>query len=542
MKSELRRVHFTKSQLRIMAVGAQHLRAIMSRGAGKTVGVGAPLVSRNMVEMEQSLGAIEGVSFSQLLTRTLPPLIRGFTRLGLEMNKDFVVREKPRAGWPMPLFTPLDWHNTLAFRNGSAALLVSQQVTGSANGPSIDWHYSDEAKFLNKEQHDEELMPAMRANIDKFGHLSCHQSTCFITDMPTSPSQEWILQEEQLMDEDSIDFILTTQNKIGQLRRAIRSGSLAASSIRVYESQIATMNAQINEARKGTVYFTMANIMDNIEALGEPYVHRLKQLLPDYLFRTSVLNLRPDRVVGGFYPDLDDDKHTYVAGESAYVYQAGNELFTQPDLDDCRKDGDLIPGLVLEAGPDFGASFNCLVVGQLFDKEFNIINQVFVKHPGKIRHLAQHFHAYYKYHSPRRIRIYFDHTMIGEDAVREYGFITDLKRELEELGWEVEIVYIGAAMGHHEKYVFWGQRFAHVDSTLPRVRWNRINCDPTLQSMRMAKAKQTKNRFEKNKDAERIVEADQSKTTHLSDANDVLVIGRFLTLDSGEGSVDTVYS
>jgi hypothetical protein len=543
MSEEALKVHYNKPQLRAMAVMAQHVRAVWARGTGKSDGLIAPFMANNVFQMPRSMGAIEGRSFAQILTRTLPPLIRGLERLGYRLNRDFVVREKPLKGWENPLFTPLDWHNAMAWRNGSASLLVSQQNPGSANGPSIDWVVADEAKFLKKEQHDEELLPAMRGNRDRFGHLSCHHSTCLATDMPTSPGARWILEEEKLMDTEVINLILATQFEIGKLRHALLHSKLSSSSARVYESRIRTLEGDLNALRIGTVYYTEASAMDNVEVLGTSYIMRMKMVLPDYLFRTSILNMRPDRVEGGFYPDLNDDRHTYFAKESKYVYQAGNELFTgEKELDDCRKDGDLVPGIPIEIGPDFGASFNCLVIGQLFDKEFNVLNQVYVKHPGKIKDLAKAFHNYYQWHTPRRYRLYFDHTMIGEDAVREYGFIIELERELKELGWEGDSIYIGQAPGHHEKYVFWGRRFADAEPNMPMVRFNAENCEPTLLSMRLAAARQTRRGFEKDKTPERDPNADQAETTHLSDACDLLVIGRFVTLDAEESaSVSAVY-
>ena len=529
--TEPKKVHFNKKQLKARAVMAQHVRAIWARGTGKSDGLIAPFVENNVFEMPRSMGAIEGRSFAQILTRTLPPMVRGLERIGYRLNRDFVVREKPLRGWDLPLFTPLDWHNAIAFRNGSGILLVSQQNPGSANGPSIDWMVADEAKFLKKDQHDEELIPAMRANRELFGHLSCHHSTCMATDMPTSPSQRWILEEEVLMDDNAIALILDTQIKISKLHASIASGTLSQNSVRTYNSQLRSLESELNQLRMGTLYFTMASALDNIEVLGRSYIERMKQLLPDYLFRSSILNIRPDRVEGGFYPGLEDDVHTYFAPESKYVYQSGNEVYKGgKEFTDCRKDGDLVDGIPLEIGHDFGSSFNCVVIGQLFDTDFNIVNQVFVKHPLKIKDLAKKVAVYYQHHKPHHFRVYYDHTMIGEDAVREYGFILELKRELEALGWTVELVYIGQAPGHHEKYVFWGARFAHSDARLPRVRWNAENCEPTLLSMRLAGAKQTKRGFEKDKDDERNPNADQSETTHLSDATDLLVIGRMLTL------------
>lgn len=542
MSSETRQVHYTKNQLAGMAIDAQHEVCIWPRGDGKSDGRIAPRLAHCAFAMPRSMGAMPGRSFSQILTRTLPAVLRGLERRGYRMNRDFTVRERGLRGWELPLFTPLDWHNFLHFRNGSALMLVSQQNPGSANGPSIDYSVADEAKFLKREQYEEELLPAMRGNRDRFGHLSCHQSTQLVSDMPTAPSARWLLDKEFEMDQSCIDAILATQFEISKLRVAIQDGSLNPSSVRVYESRIRSMEGQLNLLRKGTLWFSEAKPLNNIAVLGKEYYLRQKKLLPDYLFRTSIMNQRPDRVEQGFYPWLTDDEHTYFPPPSSYVNAAGNELFTEEDLDDCRKDGDLVQGIRLELGPDFGSSFNCLVVGQLFNKEFNILNQVFVKHPLKIRDLARRFDTYYKYHKPHAVRVYADHTMIGEDAVREYGFILELQRELEALGWKVEIVYIGQAPGHHEKYVFWGRIAAHADEHMPVVKWNAVNCEPTLLAMRLAKAKQTIKGFAKNKDAERDPNADQAATTHLTDANDLLVIGRMVTLGvEAAGSADLVF-
>lgn len=331
------------------------------------------------------------------------------------------------------------------------------------------------------------------------------------------------------MDTDCINAILATQFEIQKLRDAIAGHSLSVSSVRVYQSRIRSLEQDLNLLRKGTFYFSLASALDNIEVLGKDYIARQRKLLPEYLFRTSILNMRPDRVEGGFYPWLDDDLHTYIAPPPASLSNATNQRLME-GIEDCTKDGDLIEGVRLDIGPDFGASFNCLVVGQLFHRQLSVLNQVFVKHPLKIRDLARRFHNYYLPHRPHAVRIHCDHTMIGEDAVREYGFILELKRELEALGWEVELHYIGQAPGHHEKYVFWGRVAAHADDALPEVKWNAENGEPTLLAMRLAEAKQTRRGFEKDKSAERDPNADQAETTHLTDACDLLVIGVMLSL------------
>lgn len=536
-KAEPNIVHYNRPQLRSMAVMAQHEVAIWARGTGKSDGLIAPRVAHNAFAMPRSMGALVGRSFSQILTRTLPAMIRGLERMGYRLNRDYTVRERGPRSWDLPLFTPMDWHNFVHIRCGSALAFVSQQNPGSANGPSFDYAAGDEAKFLKKEQYEEELLPAMRGNRDRFGHLSCHQSTLLASDMPTTPSARWLLEKEHEVDHQCVQVILATQFEVTKLREALQGGQLAAGSVKVYESRIRNLQEELNLLRKGTTYFSMASALDNIEVLGKEYIARQKKLLPEYLFRTSILNIRPDRVEGGFYPWLDDDAHTYIPPPPAYLSNINNEKLAE-GVNDCRKDGDLVQGIPIEMGPDFGSSFNCVVIGQLFDTQFSIINQLYVKHPKKIRDLARLVAHYYQHHTPHHAIVNYDHTMVGEDAVREFGFILEFKRELEELGWSVELRYIGQAPGHHEKYVFWGRIAAHADPSLPVVKWNGDNCEPTLLAMRLAEAKQNRRGFEKDKSPERDPNADQAETTHLTDACDLLVIGRMLSLGSSTASRD----
>lgn len=540
METAPSKVHYNRPQLRSMAVMAQHEVAIWSRGTGKSDGLIAPRTAHNVFAMPRGMGAFVARSFQQLLTRTLPPWVRGMERMGYRLGRDYTMRERGPKHWELPLMPPIDWRNAIHFRNGSVAVMVSQQNPGSANGLSIDWIVGDEAKYLKRQQYEEELLPAMRGNLDRFGRLSAHQSTLLATDMPTTPQARWLLDKEQLMDQEAVDVILSIQAEVTKLQVALSEKRVSAASEKVYRSRINRLQRELNALRMGTLYVSYASAADNIEVLGERWLATQRQNLPDYLFRTSIMNMRPDRVEGGFYPSIDE-VDTYIAPDAHYITSADNDL-EKLQVQDCRKDGMLVPSLPLWLGPDFGSSFNCIVVGQLFDGNLNIDNQVYVKHPGKIRDLAKAFHEYYAPFPSRQIKLLFDHTMIGEDAQREYGFAEELRRELTALGWDVDMVYCGQAPRHDVKYTFWARAIAKADPNIPTIRFNEENAEPTLLSMRLAGAKQTRRGFEKDKDAERNPNSDQSETTHLSDACDLLAMG--VTKHIGNevyGGVDTLF-
>ncbi len=537
------KVYYNRPQLRMMAVMANRMMLVWPRGIGKSTGPIAYFTSHHAFAMPRSLGAFNARTYQQLMTRTLPPVIKGWEQLGYRMGVDYFVREKAPAKkrWDLPITPPLKWDMAIHWRNGSAQTMISQERSGAAQGISIDYDVCDERKVLKNEQYNEEVVPAKRGNRDRFGKLSCHHSNLSCTDMPTSPAARYILEMEREMNVDQINLILAIQMDVYRVQCRIQQGGLAKGSIRKYLSDINRWEAQLNELRKTALYYHEANPLDNVELLGKEYLLRMKDTMPDYLFRTSLLNIRPDRVEGGFYPDLDDERHCYDAPTAYFIEQAGLDL-EKLEIDDCRKDGMLQPNLPLDIAPDFGSSFNCLVVGQLFGENFNIDNQVYVKHPDKIRHLAVKFDNYYRYHIARVCYLYHDHTMIGEDAVREYGFIYELERELKSLGWEVRLVYIGQAWNHHTRYTYWGRRFAHADPELPRVQFNRDNTEPTRLSLHMAGARQTRKGFEKDKRPEQDDNVDQAEATHLSDACDLLVVGKFLSLGSlSSAGADTLY-
>jgi hypothetical protein len=300
------------------------------------------------------------------------------------------------------------------------------------------------------------------------------------------------------------------------------------------------MESELDLWRKGTYHFSMADVYENIHVLGMEYVARMKRSLPDYIFRTSVLNKRLDRVEGGFYPDLSDE-HCYVAPEGSRLSAADSVMLMDGDWDSCEKDGDLIPGVMLEMAPDFGSSFNCVQVSQLIDWELNFLNQFYVKHPQKIKHVAIAFDKYYKTHKPKTVRLHFDHTMVGEDASREMAYWKELRYHLEKLGWTVIPNYIGQAWGHELRYILWGKLFER-DPEFPKVQFNHVNMEPTLLAMRLAGARTTKKGFEKDKRPEQKDNVDQAEATHLTDAADLMVVGVILAIGSRvSGGVDILY-
>lgn len=518
---EGRRVHFNKKQMLAALVDAAEMVCVWGRGTGKSEGVIAPRSLRCAWSMPRSVGWFLAASFQQLLTKTLPPVIAGWERMGVQEGRDWVFGEKPPSWWEKPRQRRLNYSRLFSFRNGSAIMLASQETKGSLNGPSTDWGCGDEVKFWDREAYEGEALQSLRGNDEFYGKNALHHSVCLCTDMPLTASGRWILDKEKEMNGDTIECITSLQRDVLQLQAAI-NGGVADSTASNYRQMIARHQAYINELRKGTVYYSEASALDNIDVLGVNYLARMKKILPPFLFDVTILNKRPDHVEGGFYPGLDADLHSYLSPTTSFAENHG--WLKKGEVRDYRYDARLVDTLPLDIALDYNTRFNCMAIGQLFDNRFSIDNCIYTMQ--KLRDLLKAFDAYYGGRKCRDVFYHFDHTAIPTSASSDNTFADEVRNSLRGRGWNVIDCNMGKAPHHHEKYVLWGRVFAR-DPDLPVVEFNRENCEPLMLSMALAPARQTRQGFEKDKTSER--GEDQLSATHLSDAADQLLWGKLVS-------------
>ncbi len=559
MSQEVERVHYHRTQVDSMLVRAQEEYHVAGRGGGKTDGIIAERIEHNAFAMPRSIGGMMAPSYYKLLTQFLPKVRKGLERLGYKEDRDyFVGKRAPRAWrWEIPISAPFKWDTTIHIRNGSGVQMFSQDRPGSSSGTDLDYLVGDEARYLKYEMMVEETFPAIRGNANAqlhqvrrprgasvFKDLSCYGSMVFTTDRPRTPKTRWILDQKQRMDVRVIEVIRSVQLEVYKLRTAIRAG-VTPTTAAEYGRRVQRYEAQLNALRMGTVYYKEWSAIENIHVLGFAYLRKEKERLTDYEFRISIMNEPIDAVEGGFYPDLDEDRHTYEAHALDYL-ENNRDNWERLENRDCRHDDRLRKNLPIDIAFDYGYNFNCLVAGQLFHDTYSIDNCMYVKAPEKIKHLVAKFSAYYRYHGTRSLNFFYDHTAIGGDASREYTFAEEIMGLLTKEGWQVNPVYIGQAPFHHDKYIFWGTLLGGTpdlleERGLPKVEFNQDNCEPLLLSLKLAPARQYKDRFEKDKTSER-AGGDQAEATHLSDACDTLVWGRLaMGMDTGSVPMGAVF-
>ena len=539
-------LHFNIPQIKVMLASAQKTYAVMSRGLGKTTGIIAPWAIENVRRMPRSMGGFVAASYQQMLVRTLPPVINGWERMGYKNGIHFVIGREPTQqwkkywDWPGPRLMPLNSQHAIYWYNGSVQVMISQDRIGSSNGLSLSYLGGDEAKLLNKDRLDDEVMPTLRGDRQFYGHLSCYQSELFTTDMPTQAKAKWILEKEELMDQAKIDLIIETQLHLNELIRTHHKST--GDQKAVVLKKIRHYQRILEKLRKGTVYYAEANVYDNLDVLGEEYLVNMKEALSEIKYRASILNEKVNKVEGGFYPHLDEDTHGREWPNYSYLDGFADDPLNEKILTpDCRHDGGMDTDQPLDIALDYGASINCLVVGQEFGHEYRLHRSFYVLHPQLVDAVVHKFCDYYKHYPTKVVNYLYDHTAIGTSGVTDLTYKSQVMDTLRKRGWQVNEFECGVAPTHDRKYDFWGVLLQEKDDRLPRFRYSIHGAEQAILSMEGARVRKSRKGFEKDKTDERDPKAKQEETTHLSDAVDTLVFFRLKDrLDEDAGAPTSV--
>jgi hypothetical protein len=532
---DTRIIKFNRYQLLSATVNANQEFHIWPRGMGKSTGLISARAINNLTRLRKGTGVFVAPTFVTLLAKTLPPVLAGFDMFGWKEDKHYVIGKKPPAAWPKPYVYPRHWDYFISTITGSGIHLISQDRKGTSNGLSTDWHIIDEAKLINKKQYDDESIQTLRGNDKIFARFSEHGGRLFCTDQPTSPNGKWIYEYEGLMDKNKVHEVVVLERERARLLLLLQQNSVSEASHRTYLYKIKQLEKQLYDRRKNLVFYTEPKPIDVLQALGPKYVRDQKQgMSSDFLFKTSILNFRAPKVAESFYATFDDTRHTYDAYDYAYIDSFDYnilKLVEYAKFPDCRKDADINRSDKLYVAMDNNYSINNLVIGQPTkhnDHEFRILNHLFVYHPKVLKDLAHEFDRYYKSLPRKEIDYYWDHTAKqGRNAATNIIFYQEFGNQLRNLGWKVNDLYIGMTPGHNSRFEYFGQLFQEQSVKFPTIRINRNNCPHLITALNNAEARQTREGFEKNKKAETDTTIDQAETTHVTDAFDTLVYGKY---------------
>lgn len=530
-----RKLHYNSSQLRAVAVNANTEVHIIPRGDGKTEGILAHKVVDLAHSMPRSLSVICHRDYESMLTKTLPPIIRGLEKLGYHRGYHYIIGKaapqkwRKNGLWEMPVFPILKYEYFIHWYTGAGFLLVSFNRENSANGASGHAIINDEAKFLTgkyKQRFDEELSPAIRGSRELFGKCSQYLSKTFTTDQPTSSEAKWLFEYEKKMDKEVIDIILNINVKLSTLQQKLLQ-TTNPPTVQKLQKEIRKQKSDLNYFRQHAVFFHEPEPMANFEILGPERYRQWAEDLPSLIFRTSILNERLQEVQDGFYANLSEERHVVVWKDTRIEDVAHNENF-HPDAlvrNSCLHDSDVDLNRPLDLGFDWGDHINCLVVSQDWGDQYRFLKSMFIKKPKRVQDLVKAFCEYYKPHRAKHVNLPYDSTAYAGHGAHTTTYIDEVKKVLTKEGWTYTEYNLGRQMGYEYRYRLWANALSGTDPDIPDLVFNAHNCEYLLISMRQAPAKQGAKGIEKDKKSEKDrVNFPQEEATHFSEAADTILV------------------
>lgn len=503
-------------------------RNVWGRGTGKSFII-AYLMRTIMQVMPRSTWSIQGASYQQLLTRTLPGTFEALELLGFEKDKDYFINRQPDKGATLPYYRPLKYENYITLRRPDGYCvgfnLLSQDRT-SSRGTNTDGIICDESLLLDIEEFNKQATFTNRGHDHYFGHLPMHHGVFHFSSMPTGDS--FLFKNEAYYLKKGID-ISGLRNRLIDLQFEFCKNKNVKDRVAIYGEMLPMMD-QLKYYVSNGRYYSEWNIFDNLENLGLRYIDDMYDTTTEHIFLVEGLNKRVNKVVNGFYPTFSRDIHGYK-GNFDYNFLDNFEF----DLEriasvDSRQDNDCLPNLPLHVGLDFGTAINWLIVGQELQSvnEFNFIKDFYVKYPKIIDHLAQDFIEYYKHHQKKLIYLYPDAEGNWRRPNKDETFVETFVKLFKAAGWQV-IVDNKKKYNklQNETHLLWARLLLGKDRALPKIGFNLINCKHLVYSMEQAPAFDHGGQIKKNKESEKKLTYDREKATDASDAADQIIYYKY---------------
>lgn len=469
----------------ILQIARQRIRFLqMGRGSGKSTAAAIDIKSI-VYDMPMSKNFILGATYQNILTKTLPSTVKALRMLGFIKDKHYFIGRTPPPKWEWPdsYEPPLEPSHSIFFMNGTVFDLLSEDV--SARGGNYCAGLGDEMQDADQEYFENEVLPTMRLEYQRFKNNLTYRRFTGLCSMPRIRKAEWIFQFEELAMKEPQKYLWVT----------------------------------------GPSHINKAN-------LPPEWFSDQKRLLKEHNYNIEILNIRPKKIIGGFYPFFDDRIHTYTAFNNDFLdgIISNSNGYRPEDFENLtsQQDRDVREWEPLEIAMDFGSWFNGIVTGQEYENCFWFLNAISIGQGETFEDMLNSWCNYYRFHHNKTVYFWYDHTAKDPDSrTVEYHILVN--KVLRSYGWTVIDMYIGKQPSPEDRYKFWTYAHQGGHPDLPRFMYNRHHCKYLVMSVNGANVKQGRHGFQKDKTDEGNRAIDQRTTTHFSDAMDTLAVGKYGT-------------
>lgn len=525
-------------QLASVLLNPKHEVQVWGRGTGKSTG--HPWKMKRIIEsMPRSSSVITGLTYTQLLTRTLPPAIAYFEKLGYLRDKDFFIGRKPPKvwRWKEPYQAPISYDHYIVFGTPKGSVgfhFASQDRAGSGRGLNTDFELTDEALTLNIDRYNKEIHATNRGNLEEFGHIPWHHGTHHSTSMPYSKAGKWLLDAGNYYEQEADIRYKELWNRVVKMQLDLLEIDKAPEFAAQWNEIQRLRRRMTPFLSKDGMLFTLSNAFDNMDNVGYSYIMEQYRTTPRLTFLMEIMNMIIDKVEDCYY-NLDPDKHVY---HDSYNYSFIDNLdydFKKLGSPDSRFDKDVDTNQPLKMVQDWGAAISWLIISQdntLVDPQKrltkNYVKEFYAKPQTghvMIDDVIDAFCKYYRYHNDKTVIYYKDKYGDERQANSTMTYNTQAIERLRQKGWYVILKEEKSKEPpHHEKYLLWSNVFKENNDKFPIVRINGNNCKFLIIAMQNTRVKEKDGKFAKDKSSEH----SKSKTpveeaTHSTDAADKLL-------------------
>lgn len=523
---DIERIHIQEKyysvvQLDGLLADTTNLIGEIGRGAGKTTHIFAPRIVRVSYDMPRSIILLAAPTYTFILDTIVPGII-SYLAQNYERGIHFEYGKEPPDHFYRPYTEIANWKHTISFAWGTVIQFISLDRPESAIGKNAVHIFVDEMLRMEEGDFIERILPTLRENREIFGHSHYFGGiTCFSSTPNFENDHDWWLKYSENVNKKAIDEIkyvafrvLQAEGKLAELQ-ALYQDCISdpekvkkSENVQDIESYIRRLQVEMIELTtfiekwserlrkkrmedKGRWYYIKGSSFSNLAILGIDFFKRLKAGSRSSFdkFKLSVLGIRPAKVKEMFFArfarkHIYKDSYTY-AENFEDVTVAGEYKRTSADLKYCD------PSRPLLLGFDPGNFMSC-VVGQEKMNTLRVLKNFFVWTPKQHFELAMEINEFFKTHKNKFIKLYYDRA--GNKRLDQYANnpkgktdATILKRELEDLGWRVELMNINQrTIEHWEHFLLLDVILAERDKKIPKLRVCQNECEQLISCIWMS--------------------------------------------------------
>jgi len=532
--NEAKIIQFNKPQLVFLSHLGQikNATSIWGRGVGKS-SIIAMLMQTINEKMPRSCWAIQGVTYQQIMAKTLPGTLGFLESIGYRRNIDYTLNRFPPDDYKLPFQCPLKADNCVFLLNRKLKTsvcftLFSQDSKTSNRGANRDGIIVDESLLLDRDKFNEEASATNRGNREYFGNIPFHHGVFHFSSMPLGES--WLFDSSKYYQKDGYDFN-SLRDDICNLQLEFLREENHDVKIEIWRKHN-ELNRELRfyaGKNKFRELYSEYSTFDNIMHLGLEYIESMFEITPLHIFEREILNRRQTKIEGSFYPHLDRRIHCYKGYFDNTLLAEAKDTSIYTSVDNSKYDLDCLRREPLHVGLDFGTIVNWLVVGQnlVSINQFNFLKCFYVKQPQFIDDVVRKFCDYYSEHGNKMVYLYPDGEGNQKRANQpgQLSYVDQIVKILRRNKWSVKVVKTEKYNEeNHLTYLTWARCLSgQMPDLFPAIRFNEINCMELVYSMEQTPAIDIGGRIKKDKSSESRLKDNREQATDAGDAADQII-------------------